>query len=118
MKIFGGGVMRINPVNDVNTHSVPQQKTAQAEIHIKNRENYDKTNIETVLDGIEKSLEKIRSFLKAEAQFTIDRDLNMIIIKIKNTETGEIIRQIPPEVAVKIAKNLQELIGILFDERA
>ncbi|MEJ5230272.1 MAG: flagellar protein FlaG, partial [Pseudothermotoga sp.] len=79
--------------------------------------NFDNTKIEDTLDDLKKSLEKVKTFLKAEAQFTIDRELNMIIIKIKNVDTGEIIRQIPPEVAVKIAKNLQELIGVLFDER-
>lgn len=41
----------------------------------------------------------------------------MVVIKIKDPETGEVIRQIPPELAIKLAKNIQELLGVLMDER-
>lgn len=116
--------MRIDPMDRVNSIE-STQKLSPAKPHVVRAQNhvnedeqvFGSTKIEDTLDDLRKALEKVRTFLKAEAQFTIDRELNMIIIKIKNVDTGEIIRQIPPEVAVKIAKNLQELIGVLFDER-
>ena len=43
--------------------------------------------------------------------------MNKVVIKIKDPDTGEIIRQIPPEMVVKISKNIQELLGVLMDER-
>ncbi len=117
--------MRIDPTDRINPiESTQKLSSAKPQIvRVQNHVNEDQAapenkKIEETLDDLKKSLEKIRNFLRAEAQFTIDRELNMIIIKIKNVDTGEIIRQIPPEVAVKIAKNLQELIGVLFDERA
>lgn len=109
----------LNNVENTQKTSVQRSNVVRLENHVNQEQNdQSKVNVEDTLDNIKKSFEKIKNFLKSEAQFTIDRDLNMIIIKIKNTETGEIIRQIPPEVAVRIAKNLQELIGVLFDERA
>lgn len=111
--------MRIDPMDriiDVNNTQKKSQKV-RVEKHVNESQENQPKNIENTMDDLKKSLEKIKTFLRSEAEFTIDRELNMIIIKIKNADTGEIIRQIPPEVAVKIAKNLQELIGVLFDER-
>ncbi len=117
MKMKVDPMDRIINVNDTQKIS-NRPEVFRVEKHVnENQENQPK-NIENTLDDLKKSLEKIKTFLRSEAEFKIDRDLNMIIIKIKNVDTGEVIRQIPPEVAVKIAKNLQELIGILFDERA
>lgn len=115
--------MKIDPMDRITNVSGTQKistgsQTVRVEKHVnENQENQPK-NVEDTIEDLKKSFEKIKTFLRSEAEFTIDRELNMIIIKIKNIDTGEIIRQIPPEVAVKIAKNLQELIGILFDERA
>ncbi|MGB9789406.1 MAG: flagellar protein FlaG [Thermotoga caldifontis] len=81
------------------------------------KQEQDSVDLSKTMESLRKTFEKLSRFFKTEAQFTIERELNMIIIKIKDRETGEIVRQIPPEVAVKIAKNLQELIGILFDEK-
>ncbi len=121
--------MRIDPASSLNraqTSKIDEDKITSPTI-VKVQQNLNQTDqekpqkkidVEDLLKDIEKSLERVRLIFRGEAQFILDRDLNMIIIKIKDKETGEIIRQIPPEVAVKIAKNLQELIGILFDERA
>jgi flagellar protein FlaG len=69
------------------------------------------------IDLFKENLEKLKKIFRGEAEFKIDRDTNMVVIKIKDPETGEIIRQIPPELAVKLAKNIQELLGVLMDER-
>ena len=46
-----------------------------------------------------------------------DEELNRFLVTIKDKESGEIIREIPDEALIKFARNLQELRGILFDER-
>ena len=46
--------------------------------------------------------------------FVIDDTLNQPIIKVTRVETGEVIRQIPNEVVVRVAHNLEKLQGLLF----
>jgi flagellar protein FlaG len=46
--------------------------------------------------------------------FVIDDTLNQPIIKVTRAETGEVIRQIPNEVVVRVAHNLEKLQGLLF----
>jgi len=105
-------------VNRVQTESVKQLQlnVEKASEEPQKQQNND-VDLSKAMDSLKKTFERLSRFFKTEAQFTIERELNMIIIKIKDKDTGEIVRQIPPEVAVKIAKNLQELIGILFDEK-
>lgn len=50
--------------------------------------------------------------------FVIDNTLNQPIIKVTRVETGEVIRQIPNEVVVRVAHNLEKLQGLLFSATA
>ncbi len=62
---------------------------------------------------LNKKFEMINSQLKIE----IDKDTGITVAKIIDKETKEVIRQIPPEVVLKIAKYLDELTGLLFNEK-
>jgi uncharacterized FlaG/YvyC family protein len=44
--------------------------------------------------------------------------LNGPIIQVRRAETGEVIRQIPNEVVVRVAHNLEKLQGLLFSSAA
>jgi len=69
------------------------------------------------VDVLKENLDKLKKIFRGQAEFKIDKDVNKVVIKIKDPDTGEIIRQIPPEMVVKISKNIQELLGVLMDER-
>jgi flagellar protein FlaG len=117
--------VRMDPhrnVNSMNVRNVQTESVKQLQLNVEKaseepKKQQEDLDLSKAMDSLKKTFERLSRFFKTEAQFTIERELNMIIIKIKDRDTGEIVRQIPPEVAVKIAKNLQELIGILFDEK-
>ena len=52
-----------------------------------------------------------------KAVISRDEELNRFIVKIADKKSGEIMREIPPEALLKFARHLEELKGILFDER-
>lgn len=92
---------------------------------IRNSDEINNKNIKTenidpkiAVEEFKKNFEKLKHIIKTEAEFNIDKDTGIIVVKIKDKENGEIIRQIPPEVALRLAKNIGELLGMLFDERA
>jgi flagellar protein FlaG len=117
--------VRMDPhrnVNSMNVKNVQTESLKQLQLNVEKaseepKKQQEDLDLSKAMDSLKKTFERLSRFFKTEAQFTIERELNMIIIKIKDRDTGEIVRQIPPEVAVKIAKNLQELMGILFDEK-
>jgi len=51
-------------------------------------------------------------------QIDIDPDLDKVVIKILNGESGEIIRQIPAQELLDLAKHLEAPKGLLVRERA
>ena len=78
-----------------------------------------------VLNGVKEELdEAIRvlndSFSRALTRIVVSKDeqLNRFVVKIADKSSGEIIREIPPERLLNFAKHLQELKGILFDDKS
>ena len=67
----------------------------------------------TVKDLNEK-LKLFNNSLKIE----IDKDTGIRVVKIIDSKTKEVIRQLPPEAALKIAKYIDEITGLLFDKKA
>lgn len=51
-------------------------------------------------------------------EFSIDSDSNRVIIKVKSADTGEVVRQIPPDDYLKLVARFKELYGVLFDQTA
>lgn len=47
--------------------------------------------------------------------FSIDDETDVVIVRVTNKETGELVRQIPAEAVVRFAHSLDDLRGILFD---
>ena len=51
-------------------------------------------------------------------QFSFDKEINRVIVKVTSEESGEVIRQIPPEDYLQFVSRFRELLGVLFDETA
>ncbi len=52
-----------------------------------------------------------------ELKFNKDDETGQTYIKIVDKESGDIIREIPPEEVRKLAEKLDEMVGILFDKK-
>lgn len=56
--------------------------------------------------------------MKRDIEFSVDQESNRTIIRVRDTETGEVIRQLPPEEILRIAERLAEAEGLLVREQA
>ncbi len=56
--------------------------------------------------------------LQRSLQFSVDKATGRTIITVVDKETDEVIRQIPPETTLRIAKSLQSTVGLIVEERA
>ena len=73
---------------------------------------------ETKPDDLEKAVKDIREFVQAaqrKLDFTIDDSTHQVVVKVIATESGEVIRQIPSETALKLAQSLPDPSSLLFD---
>ena len=64
------------------------------------------------------AVKAIDQFIKAsqrDLEFSIDQAHGIAIVKVVSTETGEVIRQMPTEEALKLADNMDKQGSVLFN---
>jgi flagellar protein FlaG len=69
------------------------------------------------IEDLSKELNSYMDDLHTSLGFFIHAELeNQVVVEIKDRETDEVIRQIPPEELLKIREKMVELTGLLFDQ--
>ena len=66
----------------------------------------------------EEAVERIVSaanYYNREIHFELEKDLDIMVVKVIDSETNEIIRQIPPKELVELSKNAKDLKGLLIN---
>jgi flagellar protein FlaG len=69
---------------------------------------------------IESVTRQIDSFLRSQnhqLQFRVDGGSGKLVVTVTDGETGEVIRQVPGEEALKMAQRIEDMTGLL-DEKA
>lgn len=56
--------------------------------------------------------------LRRDLQFRVDEDTDRVIVTVTDSETHEVIRQIPAEEVLAVAKSLETMQGVLMDTKA
>jgi flagellar protein FlaG len=52
-----------------------------------------------------------------DLSFSVDDVANKVVLTVKNKE-GEVVRQIPDEVALRVAHNIENMKGLMQDEKS
>ena len=50
--------------------------------------------------------------------FTVNSESNTPIVTVRNTNTGEVVRQIPNEVVIKVAQSIDGFKGLMLNKKA
>ena len=72
-----------------------------------------------IRENLQDAIEKLNQQVERNGRglnFSLDERLNRPVITVRSTATGEVVRQIPNEVIVKVAHNIEDLKGLLMDE--
>jgi flagellar protein FlaG len=75
--------------------------------------------------AVRESVDKINAFIRpyvTSLQFSVDQEVGRIVVKIMDSETKEVIKQIPSEKVLALAKALSETFdkpeGLLVEQEA
>lgn len=117
-------VAHLQPSVEMNSQSLEvknqqlKQPNTQEQVNLdsKRKEETVKTTPE-VIEKIVEDLKKKLSMLNTQLEIQIDKDTDIVVVKVIDRETNKVIRQIPPEYVLKIAKYLDEIAGILYNEK-
>lgn len=69
-----------------------------------------------IIDTIEKA-NKVMTVANRSLEFSMHEVTKEIMVKVINTETKEVIREIPSEKILDLVASLMEIAGLLVDER-
>jgi flagellar protein FlaG len=73
-------------------------------------------DIEKVKSAVS-DIEKFLSTTRRSLEFSTDEESGKIVVKVIASETGELVRQLPSEEALRIANSLSDVNSILFDAK-
>ncbi len=53
--------------------------------------------------------------MDVKREFSIEENLNEVVVKIIDSEDKKVIRQIPTEETIRLSQNIKEMVGLLYD---
>lgn len=78
------------------------------------KEGISREDLQSAVDTLNDSV----SLLNHRLKFNIDDDTGRLQVKVIDHQTGEIVREVPPERLLAFVKRFEEFMGLLFDEKA
>ena len=94
----------------------PVEKTATIQGLDRNRRQPEKDGevIQQLMGRLEENLDKLQT---VGLQFVQHKETGRTVIRVVEERTGKVIREIPPESFLDVVAKLDQMVGILFDER-
>ncbi|MGB9904547.1 MAG: flagellar protein FlaG [Desulfotomaculales bacterium] len=74
--------------------------------------NWDRNDVLNAADLVNRTMEIYRT----ELRFVLDEESGEFMVKVINSTTGEVIREIPPEWVLKIVADVKKMLGIIIDK--
>lgn len=101
--------------NSVLDNNRPKEVLSTTEImHKKSSElSVSDAAFQKALERVNKALQGIET----KFEYSVHEKTGDVIVKVINQETSEVLREIPPEKFIDLVVKLQELSGILIDEK-
>jgi len=81
------------------------------------RKENKKISQSEVIDGALDKINKTVRIFNRSIHFSKHEESGRLWVKVIDTETKKVIREIPPEEILEIVARLEEMVGLLVDER-
>jgi len=72
---------------------------------------------EKLSESIQQLNDQLQKFNR-DLQFVADEGTGKRVVKVIDSNTGEVIRQIPPEEILRIMQNIDNMSGLIFNNKA
>ncbi|WP_029770454.1 flagellar protein FlaG [Pseudogulbenkiania sp. MAI-1] len=93
-------------------------KSAESQAGSDSAAKQEKPPTESELHDSVKKLNEALKHYNNNLEFTVDEDTQATVVKVVDSETKKVIRQIPSEEALRIAKAIEDFKGLLLKDSA
>lgn len=86
-----------------------------------NAQDQQQQQQDTSARGLDETLEDLNARMQAWStglRFTVDEDAQRVVVSIVDNNTGEVIRTVPSDAVLKVAKMIVQLQGQVVDTKA
>lgn len=87
----------------------PQQQPTETQISMEEQK--------AAMMEASKELNDLSSSLDLDVKFGYNDKINEMYLNVTDRNTGEVVRKLPSEEAMKIRESMKDLVGVLFDKK-
>ncbi|MBU2710486.1 flagellar protein FlaG [Zooshikella harenae] len=94
----------LNTIDNVQQGEMPRVENTEPQVNVNQPKAFNEQQVTA-------AIEQLNDFVSARQRdilFKVDDDAGRVVISVVDRESEEIIRQIPEELALRLAKNLKE----------
>ncbi|WP_138227260.1 flagellar protein FlaG [Paenibacillus algicola] len=88
----------------------------QATAQVPSGDTKPQQTMDEAIQQLQKAIDAIQGPQKT-LEFSIHEKTNTVMIKVLNKETGDLIREVPPEKILDLAARMMEITGFIIDEK-
>ncbi len=119
----------VAPKSAISITSVPSTPITQTKVEVKsefvpkidaqqqNRADIEKGKAQLNPKEVVSEFNETSQELNLDVKFAYNEKINEVYINVTNKNTGEVIRRLPTEEAMKIKESMKDLVGVLFDKK-
>lgn len=111
-------VTRLQPAEPAGSVVAAEEPSAEA-LRAQDQQKSEKgeaprSQVEGAVSAIQEFVQSVRRNL----DFRVDESSGRVVVKVTDRESGDVIRQMPTEEALKLAESLEEVRSLLFKAEA
>ena len=106
---------------DENIKSAQVNKSNQSELKDKSLSQSGALSPHEEADELETAVDDLNQRLESEeinVAFAVDENSGRVVVQIKDSKSGELIRQVPSEETLKFAHSVHKGVGTILDSKA
>tara|TARA_R110000764_G_scaffold112134_5_gene198957 strand:+ start:3597 stop:4001 length:405 start_codon:yes stop_codon:yes gene_type:complete len=94
--------------------SVPQPISTQSREALEQSPAVERDQLQAAVSDIQNFVQSVRR----DINFNLDDESGRVVVNVTEATSGDVIRQIPSEEALRLAENLSEIRSVLFEAEA
>jgi flagellar protein FlaG len=101
----------VQPEGDASAH---MQAIVQPEFKVNEKFTISTQDLQAAVDRLNQSLKE----MNRDVNFSVDSSTGKDVVRVFNSNTGELVRQLPNDETLNFVKNLENMMGMIFDNKS
>ena len=98
--------------------AIPKGRAAESSTpHGSMSESERKVGVERT-EALTKQLNSALAQIDGNYSVSVDDDTGMVVVRITDTDTGELVKQVPPQQVLDVSVSVDKIIGLLVNDLA